>query len=254
MLIDLPTKLISVVNGKYFDPDLRQRVLEWKEEPFRRFLLENETKVVAKFAGLIDPEDQRDVGLELFVARMFSIAGCSLVYEPRKDGPDFQVTYDGESFFCEVRRIREDLRPPETDFQPVDFPPDLFRKIGDILCEKFLQLEPTNPNVIYIRSNRSVMQKVEFDATVKSLAQLADDHQTSFFTRKRFRDERHFLEQARLCSAVVFHHFWTNSESSKPFSVSLNANSGYPLSEKLIRLLHAAADIEFKVGVTGGGV
>ena len=253
MLIDLPNKLNSVLSGKYFDTELRQRVLEWQEEPFRRFLLENESKVVAKFADLIDPEDQRDVGLELFVARMFSVAGCNLLYEPKKDGPDFKVTYDGESFFCEVRRIREDLPPLETDFQLVDFHPNLFRKIGDILCEKFQQLEPGNPNVIYVRSNRFLMQKVEFDSAVKSLAQLADDHQSLFFAQKGFRDEQHFINQARLCSAVVFQHFWTNSDSKKPFSVSLNANAAYPLSNKLVRLLHAAADIEFKVRRTGGG-
>ena len=248
MLTEIPNMFSSVLNGKYFDPILRQRVLEWQEEPFRRFLLDNDSKVSAKFSNLIDLEGQRDIGLELFVARMFTVVGCSLQYEPRKDGPDFKVTYQGESFFCEVRRIREDLPPLETDYKLLDFPPDLFHKIGDILCEKFLQLEPGNSNVIYIRSNRFLMQKLEFDSAVKSLAELADDHQSSFFRGKGFKDEQHFLDQTKLCSAVLFHHFWTNSDSDKPFSVSLNPNAAYPLSEKLVRLLHAAADIEFKVG------
>ena len=252
MLIELPNKLNSVLNGKYFDPDLRNRILEWNEEPFRLFLLQNEPKVVAKLANLIDPEDQRDVGLELFVARMFSVAGSNLLYEPKKNGPDFHVTYDGESFFCEVRRIRENLPPFETDFQLVEFPPGLFNKIGDILCEKFQQLEPGNPNVIYIRSNRFLMQKVEFDSAVKSLFHLADNHLSSFFVQKGFRNENHFLDQARLCSAVIFHHFWASSDFEKPFSISLNMNAAYPLSEKLVRLLHAAADTVFNVSTMDG--
>lgn len=254
MTIAFPDKIRAVLDSKYFDTELRQRLFEWQEEPFRRFLVENESKVVSRFAGLVDPEDQRDVGLELFVARTFTLAGCDLLYQPRKDGPDFRIIYDSETFFCEVRRIREDLPPLDTDYQLLDFPPNLFRKVGDILCEKFLQLEPNNCNVIYIRSNRFLMQKVEFDTAVKSLAELADDHQTSFFVRKGFRDEQHFLDQARLCSAVLFHHFWTDSTNQNPFSLSLNLGAVRPLSSKLERLLHTAADLEFKVRRSNGGV
>ena len=245
-MITLPQRLSAVMNMPAFDPILRQRIGSWQEDQFRKFLIQYEDKIVSKFAPLLEYEDQRDIGLELFVARMFSSNNCTVVYEPDRDGPDFLLILDDESFYCEVRRIRENLPPPSQDWEEYDFPPNLCHKIGDVLCEKFLQMKPGRPNVIYIRSNRFLLQKVEFDSAITSLMDLAIDHQVAFFRIKGFRDELHFADQASLCSAIVFHHFWTDVDTDKPYFVSLNASASEPLSPKLVQLLHAAADMTFK--------
>ena len=113
----IPSEIEQVINQETFDQILRTRILDWaKSCSFSSFLEEYKRKIAAKLKGAKTEEDQRDLGLELYIGYIFSETGCSVEFEPKKFGPDFKITVCNEELYCEVRRIREtDLNDSSDD-------------------------------------------------------------------------------------------------------------------------------------------
>ena len=195
-------------------------------------------------------EAQRDVGLELFVARMFLRAGCKITYEPLKKGPDFRLELDNEQYFCEVRRIRDDLPKPQNQLEHLDFNSEDFRKISDIVCEKFLKLEIGHPNIIYIRSNRFLEDKSYLKFAIDKFYQKATNKERDFFIEKKFKDEQDFLNRASACSAIILEDLWSRSNPlDAKDCIYQNERSDYPLSENMKEVIRKAMDIRFRNSV-----
>lgn len=250
----VPQEVETAINGKQFDPELRSRILAWDEPEFLAFLSRNSKKVASKLRSARNIEAQRDIGLELFVARILSITGCEVTYEPKPKGPDFLARYQGEQFFCEVTRLREVLPQPVDQMEIVTFPSGQHKKMRDIICEKFRQIEVGHPNVIYIRSNRFTMQKVDLTDAFTSLLKQLLSEKDDFFQRHGFKEHNEFKERAQHCSAIVFDDLWPNSDSAESTAkVYLNVGATQKLSEKLLTVLHEAVKIPFIKRITDSG-
>ncbi len=175
------------------------------------------------------------------------LVGCQIAYEPSKNGPDFRLELDHEQYFCEVTRIRENLSKPQNQFEHLDFDPEDFRKISDIICKKFLQLEKEHPNIIYIRSNRFLIERSYLTRAMQKLYQKATDQETNFFTERGFDDEQDFLNRASACSAIILEDLWArpNTLDAKD-CIYQNERSAYPLSGNMIEVILKAMAIPFR--------
>lgn len=142
------SKISAHINDSSFDPDLRKRILEWsKEISFVDFLNNNKDKILKKLRAARETEDKRDVGLELYVAFIFATSNCEVIYEPNlpiQKNPDFKISFDNLYFFCEVKRIRNWIDEILDE--------EMYKKCGDIVCEKAIQSVQNEINIIYIRS------------------------------------------------------------------------------------------------------
>jgi|ERR1051325_16270 hypothetical protein len=250
----IPEAIQTIINRGQFDNVLRSRILSWDEPAFLKFLSLNVRKIASKLRAARTHEDQRDIGLELFVARILSIAGCHVSYEPKSKGPDFLVKHEEESFFCEVKRIREVLPPTVEKMRMVEFPAGQFKIVSDIICNALLQIVPGEANVIYIRSNRFTMQKADLlDAFTAILDQIfsADG---SFLKRKGFTGPGNFKERAGSCSAIIFDDLWSNSDHAQTTGkVYVNSAASHKLSERSIVVLQSAIKIPFIRATRVGG-
>ncbi|MCH8957233.1 hypothetical protein IIA28_18250 [candidate division KSB1 bacterium] len=241
----IPEKISQALYSEGFDSELRDRIKEWaRNDLFSNFLVNNSKKITARLKTLDDIEDQRDVGLELFVAQIFLLSGCQVIYEPSKKGPDFRLELENDHYFCEVRRIRENLADSE---EFLDFAPKDFRKIGDIVCEKFLQIEIGQPNIIYIRSNRFLIEKKYLQDAMDSLYDMAAKGDVAFFVKKKFKDEQDFLNRASSCSAIILEDLWARSDRFDIIDcIYQNQRSQYPISQEMLRVIQKAIDIPFR--------
>lgn len=247
MITGIPKEVADVIYADQFDPELRDRIVAWTEESFSLFLQRNTKKIAKKLRRLKNVEAQRDLGLELFVARMFLRSGCKVTYEPKSDGgPDFLIEFDSDQFYCEVKRIQENTTL-STEPQQVEFPAKQFRIIGDAICKKLLQLEMGHPNVIYIRSNRFTIQKCDLEEAWKELEQKADLGDTAFFQQKKFKSIDDFRERVSACSVIVLDDFWINSGNADVTAkVYTNEDAKYVLSTKMYDVIRHAITTPFR--------
>lgn len=78
--IMINSEINQYINDRSFDSNLRKRILEWSAEtPFVNFLNNNTNKILKKLKTAKKPEDQYDVGLELYVAFIFATSNCEVV-------------------------------------------------------------------------------------------------------------------------------------------------------------------------------
>lgn len=245
-IMRIPEEISQTLYSEGFDSELRDRIEKWAcNDLFRNFLAKYAKKITAKLKTSVDIEVQRDVGLELFVALIFLLSGCKVTYEPSKKGPDFRFELENEHYFCEVRRIRENLSDSENE--SLDFDPRDFRKISDLVCEKFLQIEIGQPNIIYMRSNRFLIEKQYLQDAMDSLYNRAEEADVPFFVKKKFKDEQDFLSRASSCSAVILDDLWARSDRSDTTDcIYQNQRSHYPISQEMLRAVHKAIDIPFR--------
>ena len=142
-------KIYEYINEPSFDPALRKRILEWSSEAnFVSFLNINSEKILKKLQTAKEKEDKYDVGLELYIGFIFSTSSCMVDYEPTLSipkNPDFKISFDGLSFYCEATRLRNKIEGEISNER-------MYKKCGDIICKKVLQTVPNEINIIYIRN------------------------------------------------------------------------------------------------------
>jgi hypothetical protein len=249
----MPPRIFQAISSNGFDPELRSHILGWQEQPFISFLAFNETKIAKKLKRARSHDDQRDIGLELFLGRVFSSVGCNIVYEPRKKGPDFLIEYKNHRFFIEARRIRENLPPLTRQWEFIDMNSDESKKIARIISQKFLQVELGQPNFIYIRSNRFKVTKSDLELAFKALLKEAQTSQGDFFTTEGYHSAQDFIERSRFCNGVILHHFWIDSdESSQPYSFFRNESPALEVSDEVLAIIQKAISIPFKLSAGSG--
>lgn len=154
----------NLIDHQTFDQNLRARFREWGEfQSFISFVEMNELKIIKKLKTLRTNEDKRDIGIELYIGFAFSETACKVDYEPDVSSilkkPDFKISFGSYSFFFEVKRLRK-YTPSPNDAYVNDKTGDVtysidnervFKKCGDVICEKIGQVVPGEINFIYIR-------------------------------------------------------------------------------------------------------
>jgi hypothetical protein len=242
----IPQEINEVIGADSFDPELRGRLQSWREPPFTEFMRRHSTKIASNLRSAASFEDQRDRGLELFVARILSVTGCTVTYEPRPIGPDFLCEHEEGRFYCEVRRVREIVDLTRAEDRVLQAQAGQFRKLGDVIFEKFLQAEVGQINVFYIRSNRITLRKHHLEATFKSIMTQMDTHDDAFFRRHGFDGASAFAQQSAFCSAIVFDDLWPMPDDPNTTAlVYTNVHALTRLTPELLRVLQDAARIPF---------
>ena len=195
MTIMFPTRIQKLIHDKSFDTALRARLDEWAHSPnFVQFVNENEDKIYDKLKSKPNDEDKRDIGIELYIAFAFSHINCHVIYEPKVPliprDPDFKISFGDNFFYLEVRRLRkynpklEDIRISKTTGDrtySIDNE-KIFKKCGDIICEKIGQTVPDAINLLYIRSYTlaDAPNRWDLDVAVKNLMEWKDEDTHGF--------------------------------------------------------------------------
>lgn len=105
----LPRKVAQAINQQGFDSALARFLNGWSASSaeFRAYMDAYEDKIAKKLRGAKEVEDQRDVGLELYIAYALCSSGCTVTCEPHKKGPDLHAKIDSADMYVETRRIRD---------------------------------------------------------------------------------------------------------------------------------------------------
>jgi len=174
----------TYINDSSFDTNLRKRILEWSKEPsFVNFLNNNKNKILKKLRTAQETEDKRDVGIELYVAFIFATSNCEVVYEPNlpiQKNPDFKISFDNLYFFCEVKRLRNWIDEILDE--------EMYKKCGDIICEKAIQSVPNEINIIYIRKGGMAPDYGDLDSGFEKLVNWMEEKPEEFSKKiKKFK-------------------------------------------------------------------
>jgi hypothetical protein len=161
-----PGSIQNLIKQPTFDSNLRARLREWEKFPsFIGFVKQYESKILKKLKTIGNDEEKRDIGIELYIGFVFSEANCKVEYEPNvpsiSRNPDFKISFRSYSFFFEVKRLRRYSPAPEdvcvngkTGDKTYNIDNErVFKKCGDVICEKIGQVVPGAINLIYIRHN-----------------------------------------------------------------------------------------------------
>jgi hypothetical protein len=193
----LPDSIQILIEQSSFDSNLRKRLEEWGNfSSFATFANKNESKILKNLRTKITNEDKRDIGVELYVGFIFSETNCQVIYEPDVSSisrnPDFRITYKNDTFYFEVKRLREYIPAPEhltIDCETGDRTymidnEKVLRKCGDVICEKLGQTVPDAVNIIYIRAYHADVPNIwDIQSSVKSLMECKQADPNSFETK-----------------------------------------------------------------------
>ncbi len=218
----LPDKLLNYINEPSFDSALRDRIKEWgNSQSFADFVIQNEKKINKKLKTAKEIEDQRDIGTELYIGFIFSDANCKVTYEPNistQCNPDFQIHFQDQSFFCEVKRIRKRAFGKISN-------EEMYKKCGDIICEKIKQTVPHSINLIYIRLIGFGPWFVDVKSAVRNIFDWIQKDPESFL-KKIKRNSISSIEEFNIywkqLSGIIipkpankiFPHIWKNQDAS----------------------------------------
>ena len=228
----LPEKILQLINQPTFDPRLRDRINEWGQIPsFVKFIQQNDKKILKLLKTRKEKEDKRDIGIELFVGSVFTKVNCQVVYEPdvpipRK--PDFKISFEGNTFFCEVKRIRKDI------FEYISIEErgkyineEMYKKCGDVICEKIVQTVPNEINVIYIRIKLLYPNLWYLKTAVKELFELKKNDSESFLRkikRNKINSINEFDQYWKQLSAIVIKkRIWENPDALNPLNPAIKS-------------------------------
>lgn len=240
-----PDRIRKLINENSFDQGLRARLEEWGNSPnFGEFVNQNEKKIYKRLNANITDEDKYDIGIELHIAFVFSQANCHVIYEPNVPsiprGPDFKISFENYCFYFEVKRLRK-YNPALEDVcinkktgdkaYPIDNE-RMFKKCGDVICEKVGQTVPEEINLIYIRHNAPDAPNTwDLKNAVKSITEWKEMAPQQFERKiKRYKintiDE--FNEFWRQLSAIVISRpkgfisqIWENPEALNPLNQNI---------------------------------
>lgn len=221
----ISSKILTYINDSSFDTNLRKRILEWSKKPsFVNFLNNNKNKILKKLRTAQETEDKRDVGLELYVAFIFTTSNCEVIYEPNlpiPKKPDFKIRFDNIYFFCEVKRLRNWIDEILAE--------EMYRKCGDTICEKAIQSVPNEINIIYIRTRNNLAPDYnDFEGGFENLFKWIEENPKEFLKKIRkfrIRSIEEFKTYWMQVSSVIIPKvkngkfiptIWNNPNAAKP--------------------------------------
>ncbi len=223
----LPKNILQLINQPTFDPRLRDRINEWEQIPsFVKFIQQNDKKILKLLKTRKENEDKRDIGIEVFVGSVFTKVNCQVIYEPDlpiPHKPDFKISFKGNRFFCEVKRIRKDI------FEDISIEErgkyineEMYKKCGDVICEKIVQTVPNEINVIYIRIKLLYPELWDLKTAVKELFEWKKADPKGFLRkikRNKINSINEFDQYWKQLSAIVIKkRIWENPDAIKPLN------------------------------------
>lgn len=178
-----------------------------------------------------------------------------VAYEPYgKDqgrSADFGVTFRTNTLFhVEVTRLRISQQEQQL-FQQQDRADEAnladqagfvrryeSRRLTDMVCDKFGQMSPDTPNVLWVWSASRVLTELDVGQVMVSLKRKAEDRDADLFARHGFSKPADLLRFYQRVNAVIVQSLQEQAANRIPL-LWQNNDSKYPLPAKIATLLRA---------------
>jgi hypothetical protein len=209
-------------------------------------------KIRKKLRATQDQENLLDLRLELETAYLLlQERRLSVVYEPQQSGhsrrPDFAVTFTTSlTFMVEVTRLRADQKstPVETQEQIQVAPasttsltlPLIDERLADTICSKLGQLLPQCSNVLLVGVEALPLTSGDLRATMLRIQQHAEQNDSTFLQRHRFRDRADFFHYYQRLSEILVRG--PHLPAAEPLLVWVNPQAKHPLPGKVRTTLY----------------
>ena len=214
----------------------------WLEsKAFFSFVQNYQSKIRKKIKLCRDVEETYNLYCELRTAfLLLQDAKLAVAYEPYglRDGrsADYAVTFRIHTIFhVEVTRLRTprlELPGDEGERAPVE-PVELVRRavsrrLSDVICDKFGQLSPDTPNILWVWSERSGLQPADVDEVIVNLKRRAEQRDAELYGRHGFSKPADFTRFFQRVSVVLIQSldaqpdqqaiiWWQNKDCKYPF-------------------------------------
>ncbi len=202
-------------------------------------------KIRKKLRVTQDSESILDLRLELETAYLLlREPRFSLVYEPqlaeKVRAPDFAATFTTSlSFMVEVTRLRTDPKSTGAGAQDPDqaMPAlNITERFTDAVCSKLGQLLARHSNVLLVGVERLHVTESDLRAAMLSLLQRAEQDDSAFFQRYRFRDRADFFHNHQRLSEILVRGI--NLQPAEPVAVWVNPQAKHPIPNKVRTVLY----------------
>lgn len=230
-------------------------------KPFAAFVQSYQSKIRKKVRMSRDVEETYNLYCELRTAYLLlQEPKFAVAYEPYgKDqgrSADFAVTFRTHTtFHVEVTRLRasqqeQQLVPHEgaSDEAGGEDPTDFIRRyesrrLADVVCDKFGQLSPATPNVLWVWSESRVMPEVDIGQVMLGLKRRAEQRDAELFSRYGFDKPADLIRYYQRVSAILVQSLHEQGPQAAPLWWQ-NNDTRHPLPSKVANLLHTliAAD------------
>jgi hypothetical protein len=176
----------------------------------------------------------------------------AVAYEPYglREGrsADFAVTFRTNTVFhVEVTRQRrahqeEQLAQADGSAEPSREQETSFmrryesRRLVDVVCEKFGQLSPDTPNVLWVWGESRVLPELDVGQIMVELRRRVEQRDADLFARYGFGKPADFIRYYQRLSAIVLQNPRTQGANSSPH-IWQNKDARYSLPAKIATLL-----------------
>ena len=202
---------------------------------FTAFVTANHTKIRKKLRSAQEPENLRDLQLELETAYLLlREQSLSVAYEPQhpREGrsPDFAVTFTTSlTFMVEVPRMRATQpRTPAETLLPGD-------RFSDMLCGKLGQLLPQRSNLLLVGGEIPNLTQDNIHALMLRVQQRAESNDSTMIHRYGFRDRADFFRHYQRLSGLLVRG--SHLQAGEPVVLWVNPQAKHPLPTKVRTVL-----------------
>jgi hypothetical protein len=214
-------------------------------KPFLAFAQKYQSKIRKKVRMSRDVEETYNLYCELRTAYLLlQEPKFEVAYEPygKEHGrsADFAVTFRTNTIFhVEVTRMSTSQQeqhlyqqgaPSEASLkEQIDFLRRYeSRRLVDVVCDKFGQLSPATPNILWVWSESRVMPAVDIGQVMLDLKRGVEQRDDELFARYRFEKPADFIRYYQRVSAVLVQNlqvqeadnaslWWQNKDAKHPF-------------------------------------
>ena len=231
-------------------------------KPFMTFAQTYQRKIRKKVRMSRDAQETYNVYCELRTAYLLlQESKFAVAYEPyaKEQGrsADLAVTFRTHTtFHVEVTRLsishqEQQLYQQEnaSSESSLENQTDLIRRyesrrLADVVCEKFGQLSPATPNVLWVWSESRVMHELDVGQVMLGLKRRAEQRDADMFSRYGFAKPADFIRYYQRLSAILVQSLHEQGPNRSPLWWQ-NKDARYPFPSKLTNRLRSlvAADI-----------
>jgi hypothetical protein len=225
-------------------------------KPFMAFAQTYQRKIRKKIRMSRDVEETYNLYCELRTAYLLlQEPRFAVAYEPygKQQGrsADLAVTFKTRTaFHVEITRLRvsqheqqlyqREEAPEESGIEDqIDFIRRYeSRRLVDVVCDKFEQLSPDTPNILWVWSESRVIHELDIGQVMRDLKRRAEQRDADLFARYGFGKPADLIRYYQRVSAILVQSLHEQRPHRAPIWWQ-NNDTRHPYPSKVANLLHA---------------
>ncbi len=237
---------------------LSQPFAQWltTSKPFAAFAQRYQAKIRKKVRLSRDVEETYNLYCELRTAYLLlQEPKLAVVYEPNGKEPgrsaDFAVTFRTRTtFHVEVTRLR--TSQPEQQLYQREGAADASgsadstgfvrryesRRLTDVVCDKFAQLSPATPNILWVWSESRVIHELDVGQVMLDLKRRAEQRDAGLFSRYGYGKPADLIRYYQRVSAILVQSLHAQGPHRSPLWWQ-NNDARHPIPPRVVNLLRA---------------